>query len=121
MKWDTPRADLYGVGATFYWLLTGEAPLQYEATEEPDLVGYRKLLIDGVRPQPVHKLIPGIPRPLGLLIDRWLSFDPSGRVPQGTPMVDSLRVARGQLNALLPTLPDMTVGRVTSRRRRRPR
>jgi hypothetical protein len=117
--WDTPRADLYGVGATFYWLLTGEAPLQHDAREGHDLVEYRKLHLDGVRPQQVHELVTGIPRSLSVLIDNWLSFDPDRRVPPGTSMADSLRVARDQLSALRPLLHDMTVGRVTARRRRR--
>ena len=109
---------MYGVGATFYWLLTGEAPLQHEADEPHDLVEYRRLHLDGVRPQSTHELVTGIPRPLSVLIDSWLSFDPDRRVPEGTPMADSLRVARDQLSALRPLPPEMRVGRVTARRRR---
>jgi len=116
--WDTPRADLYSVGATFYWLLTNEAPLQYDARGLHDLLEYRKLLVSGVRPQPVHELVPGVPRPLSALIDRWLSFDPAGRVPPGTLMADCLRSARDELDALRPLLPEMMVGQVTGRRRR---
>jgi Domain of unknown function (DUF4407)/Protein kinase domain len=121
--WDTPRADLYGVGATFYWLLTGEAPLQRYARPEfdHDRVEYRKLLVSRIRPEPVHELVEGVPPALGMLIDRWLSYDPAGRVPPGTPMADSLRAARDELSALIPALPDMTVGQVTPRRRRRPK
>lgn len=117
--WDTPRADLYGVGATFYWLLTGEAPLQHAASRRYDLLEYRKLLVSGMSPQPVHELVPGIPRRLSALIDRWLSYDPSLRVPPGTPMAESLRAARDELSALRADLPSMMVGRVTTRRRRR--
>ena len=117
--WDTPRADLYGVGATFYWLLTNEAPLQYDARGRYDLLEYRRLLVSGIRPQPVHELVPGVPRPLGALIERWLGFDPDRRVPPGTPMVDSLQGARDELDVLWPLLPEMMVGRVTGRRRRR--
>ena len=64
-------------------------------------------------------LVPGVPRELGLLINRWLSFDPADRVPQGTPVQDSIRVARTELDALRPALPNMTVGRITGRRRGR--
>lgn len=120
-RWETPAADLYGVGATCYWLLAGEAPLQHEALGGYDLKEYRQLLLDGVRPQPVHELVPGVPRALGTLIDQWLSYDPGRRVPPGTPAADALRVARDQLGALQPALPDMTVGKVTARRRRRSR
>ncbi|HZR50237.1 MAG TPA: DUF4407 domain-containing protein [Streptosporangiaceae bacterium] len=118
--WDTPRADLYGVGATVYWLLTGEAPLEYEAGDGKDFVGFRNLIMGGARPQWVHELVRGVPRPLGLLIDSWLSADPAQRVPPGTAMVDSLRVAREQLRALTP-MPDVPVGQITGRRRGRPR
>ncbi|HEY1823606.1 MAG TPA: DUF4407 domain-containing protein [Trebonia sp.] len=115
--WDTPRADLYGVGATFYWLLTGEAPLQHDARGGEDPFGYRSLIMAGVRPQRVHELVLGVPLDLSELIDRWLSVNPADRVPEGTPVRDSIRMARGQLDVLLPGLPDMTVGRVSGRRR----
>ena len=108
--WDAPQADLYGVGATFFWLLTDEAPLQYEAGAERDPWGFRNLIRAGIRPQLVHDLVPGIPNALGLLIDRWLSFDPAGRVPPGTVPRDAIRVARAELAALQPGLPDLVVG-----------
>jgi serine/threonine protein kinase len=118
--WDTPQADLYGVGATFYWLLTGEAPLQYEAGEAGagfDLMAYRQLLKDRVHPQPVHELLPQVPQSLSVLIDRWLSLDPARRVSPETPAADIPRVARDELAALLRMLPDITVGRVRRRSR----
>lgn len=82
---------------------------------------YRKLLTSEVRPQPVHDLVTGVPRSLGALIDRWLSYDPGHRVPPGTPLADAIRAARDELATLRPLLPEMTVGRVTARKRRRPK
>jgi hypothetical protein len=122
--WETPRADLFGVGATFYCLLTGAAPLQREARQlraATDLYGYRQMLIDGYRPPPAHELVPQVPEPLSRLIDDWLSMDPALRVPLETPAKDVPRVARDQLAALLPTLPEVNVGSVTTVGRRRPR
>lgn len=117
--WDTPLADLYSVGATFYWLLTNEPPLRYEAKERHDLLTYRNLLASGVRAQAVHELVPEVPRALSMLIDRWLSFYPSDRVPPGTRTSQSLHTALGELQALLPRLPEANVGQITGRRRRR--
>lgn len=119
--WETPRADLFAVGATFYCLLTGAAPLQREARRAraaTDLYGYRQLLIDGLRPPPVHQLVPQVPRSLSLLIESWLNIDSSLRVPAETPPADVPRVARDQLAALLPSLPEVSVGSVTTDGRR---
>lgn len=120
--WDTPTADLYGVGATFFRLITGEAPLQYEVKKrggDNPLEVYLRLLFQGFSPQPVHELVPGVPQALGTLIERWMSFDPDLRVPRGVPRTRAAYVAREELRALRPTLPDMIVGRVTGRRRPR--
>jgi hypothetical protein len=117
--WDTPLADLYSVGATFYWLLTNEPPLRYEAEERHDLLTYRNLLASGVRAQAVHELVPEVPRALSTLIDRWLGFYPRDRVPPGTRTSQSLQTALGELQALLPLLPELNVGQITGRRRRR--
>jgi hypothetical protein len=111
--------DLYGVGATFYRLLTGEAPLERRSPGNRDYQAYRELLEDGEPPQSVRELVTGMHRPVSDLIDRWLSFDPAKRVPRGTPPQDVTRAARDELAALLPTLPEMTVGKVTARRWRR--
>jgi len=120
--WDTPLADLYSVGATFYWLIANEAPLWYDAGDEHDPVTYRSLLADGVRPQPVHELVIGVPRALSTLIDRWLSFDPADRVPPIAPCGATLQAARRELAALRANVPAaMSVGQVTGRRRRRRR
>ena len=116
---NSPLVDLYGVGATFYRLLTGEAPLERKSPRNRDYQAYRELLEDGEPPLSVHELVTGMPRPVSTLIDRWLSFDPAKRAPAGTSPQDVTRVARDELAALLPTLPEMTVGKVTARRWRR--
>lgn len=119
----TPLTDLYGVGATFYWMLVGEAPLQFEAQASGGgiaLETYRDLILSGVRPRLAHELVAGVlDRELSLLIDRWLSYTPSDRAPAGTPITDSLRAARDELATLLPSLSAANVGlRPTLRRHR---
>jgi serine/threonine protein kinase len=114
---NSPLADLYSVGATFYWLLTGEAPLERDSPRSQDYQAYRELLERGRPPRPVRELVAGIPRPVSDLIDCWLRFDPAQRVPAGTPPGDVTRVARDELAVLLPALPETAVGRVTARRR----
>ena len=120
--WNTPTADLYGVGATFYRLITGKAPFQYEVERDGGnnpLEVYLRLLFRGDSPQPVHELVTGVPQALGELIKRWMSFEPERRVPHGIPRTQAAHVAREELRALRPQLPDMIIGRVTGRRRPR--
>jgi len=109
--WDKPVADLYSVGALFYWLIALEAPLRRDVGEDgADLLTYMKLIVGGVRPRLVHELVPNVPPQLSELIDQWLSYDPDARVPPGTGPDLALRAARDALDALLPQIPPMTVG-----------
>ncbi len=109
-RWDTPLADLYGVGAVFYWLVAGEAPLQRDVGKRADLFAVHQLISTGARPRRVDELLAGVPAEIGELIDMWLSYEPERRVPAGTSPSESLSVARRQLNALRDRLPVMTVG-----------
>src|SRR5215204_5965282 len=79
------RADIYAVGATLYYLLTGRPPL-----EAPDL---RELVstVASRKPQSPHLLRRDIPRGLAAVVLRCLAKAPAGR-PQSYPdLADLLR------------------------------
>jgi Domain of unknown function (DUF4407)/Protein kinase domain len=120
--WDTPLADLYSAGAVFYWLITDEAPLAWDVTgQAEDPWSVLELVRDGVRPERADLLVPGVPKQVGLLIDRWLSYQPVERVSEGAPASDALRRAHEDLAALHGLIPALTVGKVTAAQRRPPR
>jgi response regulator RpfG family c-di-GMP phosphodiesterase len=81
------RADVYGLGATLFWLLTGETP--YPPTRT---VAQALALLQTTRPRRARDLRPDLPPALDDLIDRLLDPDP-GRRP-------ALPLA--VMNALLP-------------------
>ncbi len=67
------RSDIYAVGATLYYLLTGAPPF-----EGKDFT----VLIDRVKHEPppmLHKVRSGVPAALGTLIARCLAKDPADR------------------------------------------
>ncbi|MGI8333749.1 DUF4407 domain-containing protein [Actinomadura scrupuli] len=113
--WDTPLADLYGVGAVFYWLVTGEAPMERKLGERADYYGLQQLMHANVRPPRVDALVSKVPAEIGALVDRWLSYVPDHRIPVGTPVVQSLVQARDELYTLLPRIPAIDVGTADDR------
>lgn len=67
------RSDIYAVGATLHYLLTGGAPFESDDFSE---------LIDRVKEAPpplVHKARPDVPAALGALVARCLAKDPADR------------------------------------------
>ena len=67
------RSDIYAVGATLHYLLTGGAPFESDDFSK---------LIDSVKEAPpplVHKMRPEVPAALGALVARCLAKDPANR------------------------------------------
>jgi serine/threonine-protein kinase len=78
------RADLYGLGATLYFLLAGHPPYPDE-----DL-GRKMALKQSADPTPIHFLRPDVPVPLSAVLSRLLARDPDGRYPTPAEAADAL-------------------------------
>ncbi len=67
------RADLYGLGCTFYYLLTGRAPFEGGTATN-------KLLKHALEePEPVERRRPDVPRPVAAVVRRLMAKDPEDR------------------------------------------
>src|ERR1700722_18949470 len=67
------RADIYSLGATFYFLLTGSA-LFPEGSVEQKLIWHQSRL-----PRPIRSLRPEIPEEIGAIVDKMMAKDPAKR------------------------------------------
>ena len=77
------RADVYALGAVFYFLLTGKAPFDQHALLR---------LAAGVvtHPQPLSQLCPDVPPLLGALIERMMAAGPEQRFQQAGEVAAAL-------------------------------
>ena len=79
------RADIYAVGATLYYLLTGRPPL--EAPDLRDLVAK----VASEMPRSPRALRRDIPRGLAAVVLRCLAKGPAGRPQSYAELADLLR------------------------------
>ncbi len=78
------RADIYSLGATFYFCLTGQTPL-------PQGMAPQKLIwLRTRRPDPVRQLRPEVPEGLTVLIERMMAKDPDQRPQTPQEVADVL-------------------------------
>jgi serine/threonine protein kinase len=78
------RADIYGLGATFYFCLTRYPPF-------PGGTAAQKLIWHQTRqPTPVRQLRPRVPEGLAALIDRMMAKDPAQRPQAPQEVADAL-------------------------------
>jgi serine/threonine protein kinase len=78
------RADVYSLGATFYFCLTGHPPFP-EGTEEEKLFWQQTR-----QPEPVRQLRPAVPEGIAALIERMMAKDPDQRPQTPQEVADVL-------------------------------
>jgi HD-GYP domain-containing protein (c-di-GMP phosphodiesterase class II) len=79
-----PAADVYGLGASLFWILTGQLPLPRQAS----LAEMVKALATA-QPRRVRNFRPDVPRELDALVDRMLARDPAAR-PSAVEVMNEL-------------------------------
>ena len=90
------RADLFALGATMYWALTGEEPYPETGNVLQDL--QHRLVTPAA---PLRTVRPAIPEELSEVVSRLMDLDPEQRFPSAQAVVSTL----AGLNAWLFTLP----------------
>jgi eukaryotic-like serine/threonine-protein kinase len=92
----TVEADVYGLGATLYELLTGHAPIKAGSFEEVQRQHERG------EPKPPRSYVPQIPRDLDAVCYAALSRDPSLRHASAAAFADSLERSLAKFPPLWP-------------------
>jgi eukaryotic-like serine/threonine-protein kinase len=69
------RADIWGIGTTFYRLVTGRAP--YEGSTLPEI--FAAILMTPNGPPPIHQHVPDAPVELDAVIRRCVRINPAER------------------------------------------
>jgi WD40 repeat protein/serine/threonine protein kinase len=78
------RADLYSLGCTFYFLLTGKPPFG-------DFSLMKKLMMHQIaKPQPIRELQPEVPAEVERIVNRLLAKLPEGRFQTPFELADAL-------------------------------
>jgi len=90
------RADLYGLGATLYRLITGQPPFE---NADPLQLLHNVL---AQRPLPPLALAPGVPQPLSDIVMRLLEKEPERRYQSAEGLAHDLLLLRQRLEAAKP-------------------
>jgi response regulator RpfG family c-di-GMP phosphodiesterase len=78
-------ADVYGLGATLFWLLTGEPPYPVNR-----IIGKALRALQQEPPRRLRELLPGAPAELEALLERLLARDPAQRPPMPLTVMNAL-------------------------------
>jgi serine/threonine-protein kinase len=98
------RSDVYGLGATLYALLAGHPPFRPAATPGGDDSSglFRRVLEED--PAPLHRVAPGTPRDLSLVVQKAMAKSPAERYPTAEAFAEELgRHLRGEPIRATPT------------------
>jgi hypothetical protein len=86
-----PAADVYSVGVTAYYVLTGKHPYDFPREAGDAALLYHLLSND---PIPIQARLPGIPASVAAVIDKACTKDPRRRYPTALGLAEALIQAR---------------------------
>jgi len=106
-----PQTDVYGLGATLYWCLSGHAPI-----EDSDVYrGVRRVIEED--PAPLRTLAPQLDRDVGRIVEKCLQKDPGQRYASALALASDLdRWLRGEPIQARPSSLVYRLRRFVSRR-----
>lgn len=105
------RSDIYSLGVTFWYALTGKLPFPSRSVAE----SYSRRVN---QPLPVEQLAAArVPQPIGELLASMLAVDPADRPPTPYALMDALRACRDSLPAAPPVATGWTPSLRPQRRR----
>ncbi|TSA31658.1 MAG: FHA domain-containing protein [Verrucomicrobiaceae bacterium] len=84
-KYVKPVSDVFSMGATLYFLLTGKFPFEFQAKRDPMDV----ILNDDV--VPIRKRLATIPKPLAIVIDRAVTKKHKDRYSDAAELLKALK------------------------------
>ncbi|HLO41237.1 MAG TPA: serine/threonine-protein kinase, partial [Phycisphaerales bacterium] len=85
-----PASDVYALGATLRYLLTGKLPLDASGKYHADA---RWDIVEQIRKrelQPLRSAAPGLPAEIAAICDKAMAFGPADRYPSAQHMADDL-------------------------------
>src|SRR5262249_51997195 len=80
------RADIYGLGGTLYWLLTGRKPFPGDRPVIEALLARQR-----ESPRPIQQARSDIPAELETVVLQMMALEPGGRYPTPAAVMNALR------------------------------
>ncbi len=99
------RADVYGLGGTLYWLLTGRKPFPGNRPVLQELIARQR-----ERPVPLRQVRPDLPAELEVVLGRMMAPDPEQRYPTPQAVASALTAFRESASRPAPASPEERAG-----------
>lgn len=99
-----PGADVYGLGATLFALVSGAAP--YSTTEGESIFSVMRRIATEPVADLRHR---GVPDPVATVVERAMAKDPAARIQTASEFAAAVRAAAASTSAPPPTQPTVSV------------